>query len=246
MPLELIGVGFGRTGTDSTRVALNRLGYPCYHMREVIENRANRSHVDFWNRVAASEPGTQHDWEKVFSRYRATVDNPAACVWRELIDAYPDARVLLTLHPGGADAWYDSTVETIYAAERMWEWALLRRVWPWARRMGEMTTRLIWERFLRGTMEDRRRAIARYGEHIEEVTAAVPPDRLLVYRVTEGWQPLCDFLGEPAPNEPFPRVNDRRAARRAIQGIGRVGAWGFIAASLVALAMTVTAIARRH
>ena len=80
MPLDIIGVGFGRTGTDSTRAALNRLGYPCYHMFEVLENRANKTHLDFWKRVAESPPGTQHGWEEVFANYRATVDNPAACV----------------------------------------------------------------------------------------------------------------------------------------------------------------------
>ena len=246
MPLELIGVGFGRTGTDSTRVALNRLGYPCYHMREVIENRANRSHLDFWNRVAASEPGTQHDWEEVFAHYRATVDNPAACVWRELIEAYPDAKVLLTLHPGGPDAWYDSTLETIYSAERMWEWALLRRVWPWARKLGEMTKRLVWQRSLRGTMKDRARAIARYHEHIDEVIATVPEDRLLVYRVSEGWPPLCELLGEPVPDEPFPRVNERKAMRRTVVGVGRVGAWTVIGLAGLVVALVVRALTRHR
>ena len=57
MPLKIIGAGFGRTGTDSTRLALNQLGFPCYHMREVFGKTA---HLDFWLKVANAPAGTQH------------------------------------------------------------------------------------------------------------------------------------------------------------------------------------------
>ena len=85
MPLEIIGAGFGRTGTMSTYVALNQLGIPCYHMIEVLQNKANKGHLDFWRRVAHAPPGAKADWEKVFANYRACLDNPACCVWRELL-----------------------------------------------------------------------------------------------------------------------------------------------------------------
>ncbi len=91
MALKIIGAGFARTGTLSTQTALNLLGFPCYHMVEVLDNRANRSHLDFWCKVANPSAGTQHDWDAVFAGYTATLDNPAACVWRELVQAYPDA-----------------------------------------------------------------------------------------------------------------------------------------------------------
>jgi len=117
MALKVIGAGFGRTGTLSVYTALNTLGFPCYHMFEVLKNEDNKSHLDFWRKVfwrkvANSKPGTQHDWEQVFARYTATVDNPACCVWQELLAANPDAKVVLTLHPKGAAAWYESTMET--------------------------------------------------------------------------------------------------------------------------------------
>lgn len=121
MTLTLIGAGFGRTGTWSTFAALNRLGLPCYHMQEVILNKANKGHLDFWRKVANSPPGTQQDWSRVFGNYKATVDNPGCCVWRELMAAYPDAKVLLTLHPRGAEAWYESTIDTIYFTENVWQ-----------------------------------------------------------------------------------------------------------------------------
>jgi len=97
MSLKIIGAGFGRTGTLSTYTALKELGYPCYHMLEVIMNKENKSHIDFWNKVANDPEGKQQDWDEVFKNYTATVDNPGCCVWKELTEAYPDAKVLLTL-----------------------------------------------------------------------------------------------------------------------------------------------------
>ncbi|MBF7729159.1 sulfotransferase family protein [Pseudomonas sp. N040] len=233
MGLKVIGAGFGRTGTLSVYTALNQLGFPCYHMFEVLENKANQAHLDFWLRVANGTPGTQYDWEQVFSRYTAAVDNPACCVWRELLVAYPEAKVLLTVHPRGAEAWYESTVETIYFTETMWQFKVLERTTPFARKMGEMCRKLIWQRSHQGSMNDRAKAIAHYQQHIAEVQAAVPAERLLTYSVEQGWKPLCEFLGVPEPSTPFPNVNDRAAIKQSIGQMTR-GAYGIL--GLAALA----------
>jgi hypothetical protein len=40
------------------------------------------------------------------------------------------------------------------------------------------------------------------------VQATVPADRLLVFDVKQGWEPLCRFLDVPVPaGEPFPHIN---------------------------------------
>ena len=218
MPLKIIGAGFGRTGTWSTYHALNSLGFPCYHMIEILQNKQNRTHVDFWRKVAHAPEGTQQNWEEVFSRYEAAVDNPACCVWRELMAAYPDAKVLLTLHPRGAEAWYESTIDTIYFTETMWQSKILEWLTPF-RKFVDMSRRLIWQRSLRGTMNDRAKAIARYNAHIEEVKQAVPPEKLLIFSVDQGWAPLCAFLGVAAPAEPFPNLNDRAAIKKTIRSM---------------------------
>ena len=221
MPLRIIGAGFGRTGTLSVYTALNQLGFPCYHMFEVLENRENKSHLDFWRKVANAEPDAQHDWEQVFSRYTATVDNPACCVWRELLVAYPDAKVILTLHPRGAEAWYESTMDTIYFTETMWQFKVLEFTTPFGRKFGDMSRKLIWQRAHKATMDDRDKAIAHYHQHIEEVKAAVPADRLLVFSADQGWKPLCEFLSVPVPESEFPNVNDRKAIKKTLNGLTR-------------------------
>ncbi len=216
MPLKIIGAGFGRTGTTSLYMALGQLGFPCYHMLELAQNKANRSHLGFWHKVANTPAGTQHDWETVFANYAAAVDNPACCVWQELLAANPDAKVILSLHPRGPDAWYESTVETIYFTETMWQFKVLKTVTPFGRKLGDMLTKLVWQRSHRGTMTDRAAAIAHYQQHIETVKSAVPDDRLLVFSVDQGWEPLCRFLGVPAPDGAFPEANDRAYFKRSI------------------------------
>lgn len=237
MPLKIIGAGFGRTGTMSTYVALNQLGFPCYHMIEVLQNKANAGHLDFWRKVAHLPPGAQADWERVFANYTACVDNPACCVWRELLEAYPAAKVVLTLHPRGPDAWYESTIDTIHFTETMWQFKVLQLATPFGRKLGDMSHRLIWQRSHRGTMRDRAAAIADYHRHVEEVKAAVPPERLLVFTVDQGWEPLCRFLGVPVPATPFPNVNDRQQVLGTIADITR-GAYTIVAgAAAAALAL---------
>ena len=228
MTLKVIGAGFGRTGTLSLCSALNQLDMPCYHMFEVLENKANKSHLDFWRRVANARPGTQFPWQQVFSRYAAAVDNPACCVWRELMQAYPDAKVVLSVHPRGADAWYESTIDTIYFTETMWQFKVLQWLTPFGRKFGQMCHKLIWQRSHKGTMDDREAAIAHYHQHVEDVKAAVPADRLLVFSVDQGWKPLCEFLGVAQPEGEFPNVNDRAEIKQTIKDITR-GAYVLLA-----------------
>jgi len=234
MSLKIIGAGFGRTGTLSTFTALNALGFPCYHMMEVIMNKENKTHLDFWNNVANTPAGQQHNWEEVFGKYTASVDNPACCVWKELMVAYPDAKVLLTLHPRGPEAWYESTINTIYFTETRWQFKLLTLFVPMMAKMGNMSRKLIWQRSHKGTMENKKAAIARYEQLIEEVKAAVPPEKLLIFTVTDGWGPLCKFLGVESPGTEFPNVNDRKEVKKTLAAFTS-GAYIIIAIGVVLL-----------
>jgi hypothetical protein len=234
MTLKVIGAGFGRTGTLSVYTALNQLGFPCYHMLEVLENQANKSHLDFWRKVGNDAPGKQHDWHPVFSNYTAAVDNPACCVWRELLATYPDAKVLLTVHPRGAETWYESTLDTIYFTEKMWQFKVLKYTTPFGRKMGDMSRKLIWQRSHKGTMNNKAAAIAHYHRHIEEVKAAVPADKLLIFSADQGWKPLCDFLEVPVPETEFPNVNDRTAIKETIRGMTK-GAYTILGIGALAL-----------
>ena len=233
MTLQIIGAGFGRTGTLSTFTALNELGFPCYHMIEVLKNEENKSHLDFWRTVANSQPGTQHDWNQVFSKYTAALDNPACCVWKELLAAYPGVKVVLTLHPKGAEAWYESTIDTIYFTEKMWQFKVLEWFTPFGRKFGDMSRKLIWQHSHKDTMPDRDKAVAHYHQHIEDVKATVPPEQLLIFSADQGWEPLCKFLGVPVPESKFPNVNDRKEIKKTVREITR-GAYVILGIAMAA------------
>ncbi|RYH06482.1 hypothetical protein EON65_42805, partial [archaeon] len=106
--LLIIGAGWGRTGTTSLKAALEQLGYPCYHMLECVD----RDHSDFWNDIAN---GKIKDFDKVFReddvQFTATMDFPASLFWREILQRYPEAKVILTIRD--PESWYKSYKSTI-------------------------------------------------------------------------------------------------------------------------------------
>jgi len=198
MALEIIGAGLGRTGTLTLKLALERLGFaPCHHMTEVF---ANPGQVPFWNRAAAGETV---DWDEVYGPYRATVDWPGCHFWRELAAAYPAAKVILSRRD--AERWAESISSTILPS--LQQAGLERNAIPEGHPMG-FAGRIILEKTF-GFDFSRDNVLAAYEGHNAAVLAAIPAERLLVFEPSMGWQPLCAFLGVPAPDEPFPRTNSR-------------------------------------
>ena len=210
MPLEVIGAGLGRTGTLSLKAALEEVGFAkCYHMTEVL---ARPGHAQVWDDAARGEPV---DWEALFQGYRATVDWPGCNFYREFLRLYPRAKVILTVRDPGR--WYDSARQTIYYVRHAFPGWVTPFV-PRMRHLMRMLDRLIWDGMFGGRFEERPHAIEVFNRHSEEVRRSVPPDRLLVYEVKEGWGPLCSFLGVPVPEDkPFPHLNDAEEFRSRIR-----------------------------
>lgn len=204
MALQVIGAGWGRTGTASLKLALEMLGFdPCHHMMEVI---GHPEQIRLWQDVAAGRP----DWDAIYGGFRATVDFPGCLHWRALLARWPDAKVLLSVRP--AEEWFQSTQETIFS-KRLHE---TTRDSPF----GAMLDAVL-HRPLGAALDDRAGLIAAYERHNQAVISEVPADRLLVFNVREGWAPLCAWLGLPVPEAPFPRVNSREefAAMLAAGGL---------------------------
>ncbi len=200
MALKVVGTGFGRTGTNSLKLALEQLGFgPCHHMFEV---RDHPEQLPFWQAAARGEIP---DWDEVFADYAACVDWPGARFWREISAHYPEAKVLHSVRP--EDSWIKSVHATIYPAMR--DRAELE---PGAHRDRlDMAYEIIVAQTFGDRMDDRDHALAVFRAHSEDVRRSIPSDRLLVYDVAEGWQPLCEFLGVAVPDSPFPRMNTTAA-----------------------------------
>jgi hypothetical protein len=204
MSLSVIGAGLGRTGTLSLKLALEQLGLgPCYHMREVLEHHLE-DHLPMWTKAAAGEPV---DWSELFAGYRSAVDFPAAAFYRHVFEQFPSAKVILTVRD--KDRWFESFSATI---RRPLTEALPDNLAAW----GTMVRKAIIDRVFAGEVMDRAHVIECYERHNEEVKRTIPFDRLLVYEVSDGWEPLCEFLKVPVPDGPFPKVNTTDEFRERI------------------------------
>jgi hypothetical protein len=206
--ITVIGAGMPRTGTLSLKSALDRLGFgPSYHMFELMR-RPGR--VDGW--LAAAE-GRPVDFDALLDGYRSAVDWPASFFYRQLADAYPDAKVVLTVRD--PQRWFDSSERLLRSSHlRSMVSRPVSTLVPLVGRMNRLmshisatTFRIDHETAMRGTV-GRARAVEGFERHNAEVRRAIPADRLLVFDVREGWAPLCAFLGVPVPDEPFPHDNE--------------------------------------
>ncbi|MEE4360605.1 MAG: sulfotransferase family protein [Pseudomonadales bacterium] len=196
MALDVIGAGFGRTGTLSLKVALEQLGFrKCYHMIEVFEHP---EHIPLW---AAAHRGEPIDWDALFQGYRASVDWPSCNLWREQLARFPGAKVILSTRD--PERWYESVMNTIYPSSR----AAADAADPQRRAFGQWAMTVIWDGVFGGRMEDRAHVIGCYEKHVETVLREAPADRLLVFEAAQGWSPLCAFLEVPVPDTPYPRTN---------------------------------------
>jgi hypothetical protein len=188
MALSVIGTGFGRTGTESMKLALETLGLgPCHHMKEVL---GNPQQTTLWRSVAQ---GGRADWDEIFAGFNAAVDWPSAYFWRELSAHYPDAKVLLTVR--SPESWHASMRKTIF------------KVLETSTDPESLGSKLIGQGVFGGRFDDPAHAMAVFERNTAEVQAAFTEERLLTYHLGDGWEPLCRFLERPVPETPFPRSN---------------------------------------
>ena len=245
--MRVVGAGFGRTGTTSLKAALQELGFgPGYNLNEVFRNP---EHVGLWE--AARRPAVEEvDWEGFLAGYGVAVDWPACSFYEELMEAFPEAPVVLTVRDPAP--WYESTRSTIYGLRRLTNgplpvraaFALAGPFVPGVAGTVRLADRLVWEDTFDGRFEDRAYAMEVFERHNEAVRRRVPPERLLVFDVREGWAPLCDFLGVEAPDEPFPCLNEAREMRRRLIGLVALSAAAPAFALLTGVAATAFLVRR--
>jgi hypothetical protein len=215
-----------RTGTLTQKIALEMLGFgPCYHMVDVL---ADLDQARLWQAALDGES----PWREIFGGFGSTVDWPGGYFYRELIDTYPEAKVLLSVRD--PQQWERSVRQTVWAVRHGESLVRLMSsaqavINPRWKAYLEMIDQLLWEgrgTFASGHYEPAQ-LIERMKRHSDEVVSVVPPERLLVWNVAEGWEPLCEFLQVPVPFQPFPRTNDSREfLNRIIDGsLEALNAW---------------------
>lgn len=204
MALAVIGAGFGRTGTESMKLALEQLGLgPCHHMKEVLASPEQRA---IWRAIAG---GGAPDWDQALAGYRSAVDWPSTYYWRALSEHWPEAKIVLTLRD--SESWVRSMEKTILKT-------LKASTDP-----ASIGLTLIAARVFAGRLDDRAHLIAAYERNTAEVEAAFGRRRLLTHRLGDGWQPLCHFLGKPVPDTPYPRTNSTAEFEAMTAAMGKPG-----------------------
>ncbi|KAK1144132.1 hypothetical protein N8T08_005794 [Aspergillus melleus] len=226
VPMRVLSFGLFRTGTDSLTEALRILGYnEAYHGYQLM--LSNPRDGEMWMRALRAKfdgigkPFGREEWDKLLGHCQAVCDVPALCFAEELIEAYPEAKVILTVRD--PVEWYESILEITTVCERH---PLLYLFLPFLSAIDALCrSRFRWvlpvisrsgREILRGRLKEDGPRI--YEEHYKKIEALVPPERLLHYHVREGWGPLCEFLEQPVPDVEIPRGNTKRELRLRMQG----------------------------
>jgi hypothetical protein len=215
--MRLIGAGLPRTATLTQKVALEMLGLkPCYHMVDVFADlsQADRWRAAFDGQISAAE---------ILEGHPAMVDWPGSYYYKELMEAFPDAKVLLSTR--SPESWAKSMRDTIWPC--LYGDSLMRHMSEARRRvdrgwdvnmgmLDEMWTR---SGLLNGEETTDEWMIDAFRRHHEEVVATVPAEKLLVWSPKDGWEPLCAHLEVPVPDFPVPHINDTKEfGERIIDG----------------------------
>ena len=219
--MKVIGAGLPRTATTTTLVAFEQLGFaPCYHMRDLFADMDRA--LTLWEAVADGNP----DWEAIFGDAQSTCDYPSARYYREILDHYPDAKVVMSVR--SADGWVRSMRETIWPM--YWGDSVMyhvcqarRQVDPAWDRFIRLMMRMTWDEGTGGIAGDHRtdEGLAAIMERWNaQVQDDVPAEQLLVWNPADGWAPLCEFLEVDVPEGPVPHVNDTSAFHEGILGGG--------------------------
>jgi hypothetical protein len=223
-PMRVLVLGMCRTGTTSLSTALRKLGYTPHQMRAVL---ANPKELALWQEAVnttllspADRPASQKqmqaygkpEFDKLLSEYDVVMDIPGCVFAKQLVEAYPDARVLLTTRDYAS--WEKSMQESIWCL-CTWRVFVVARYFNITAMASLM--RLVHSLFRahNGNQYGGLKAKEAYERHYEDVRRMVPRERLLeVDPDTLSWEPLCAFLGREVPEEKFPKLQDEKAMRQ--------------------------------
>ncbi|KAJ5881229.1 uncharacterized protein N7473_012282 [Penicillium subrubescens] len=225
-PPPILCLGMARTGTASLAESLRMLGIPNVHHGTQVIGPEFQKQWSVFDRAAdaafpvlptyTGKPFTRAEWDEAFGEYGAVTDI-ASFYAMSLLNAYPDAQVILVERD--IDSWLKS-VEQVF---KPWQSKSRVRMIHWIESFIGSREGTVSLKFELGWTESNHprdiygNARAAYERHYREIRASVPPERLLDYRLEDGWEPLCRFLGKDVPDVSFPRVNEAAEYARHIR-----------------------------
>jgi hypothetical protein len=227
-PMRILVLGMPRTGTSSLCLALRKMGYTPHQMRDVL---SKPSELGLWQEAinttllpSQDRPSNQRslppygkpEFDKLLADYDVVMDLPGCVFAKELVEAYPLAKVMLTMRR--YEDWEKSMSESIWCLDT---WRLFTLCRQFSITQLAPLMRLVHSVFkvhsnnCYGGPEAR----TAFEKHYDTVRSSVPKERLLELDMDAdvGWEPLCEFLDKPVPKEPFPRLNEEKAMRSGLE-----------------------------
>lgn len=158
----------------------------------------------------------KEDFDQLLGHVSATTDAPSVLFWEELMEYYPDAKIILVERD--IEKWFDSISILLEGVLNPFGRYVLQYTDPgYYARIGGCGMR--WMEALCGSMDlqtAKANARAAYRKHYERVRDTVPRKRMLEFELAEGWEPLCKFLGKPVPSVEFPHRNEAHTTKAGI------------------------------
>jgi len=226
VPMEVLALGFSRTGTLSMREALEILGYPNpYHFSSFYDNVQD---CDMWRELLDAKfegkgTVTKEKFDGLLGHCGAVTAMPCHLFAAELMSFYPDAKIVLVERD--IESWYKS-----------WSAFLENAFNPVLPMLAKLDPQFLGRIVGVGGMgvhkqvgsatslkAAKARSKEEYRKHYALVRSLAPKDRVLEYRLGDGWEPLCKFLGKPIPNLPFPHVNDSKSNSQSFKELAQMG-----------------------
>jgi hypothetical protein len=201
--IKVICAGLPRCGTTSLKMALEVLGFDkCYHATEYFNNYIK--HDPYWIKVYSGE---EIEWDEVFEGYQSCADFPACYCYKALSQYYPDAKIILNIR--SAESWYDSMSNTIFK--------MMKEELPECfKNATDIEEKYFEKEFGNENIHNKDFMVNWYNERVSKIINEFPEERLLIFELSQGWEPLCKFLNTPIPNMPFPKLNSTEEFHKMI------------------------------
>ncbi|OJJ42882.1 hypothetical protein ASPZODRAFT_137025 [Penicilliopsis zonata CBS 506.65] len=229
-PLQVICVGLPRSATEALSCGLQKLGLETYHGWDLVFEQDGAQIQHCWNLLRRKYDGapdgdvhiTSSEFDVLIGHSEAVIDTVSSFFAVELIEAYPDAKVILNTRRD-LDKWHQSITKA-HVRRGYHSWVL------WVLHIFCADVHWLWEiyfkygfppffRSINGSAKDgiERNGKWVYRDHCNTIRGMVSKDRLLEWTVEDGWEPICSFLDRPVPDEPFPRANDFSAFQKTLE-----------------------------
>lgn len=214
--MVVLAAGLPRCATSSLQVAFEEdLGlYPCLHMSHVTPH-VDRLKTAYYCLLEEDKQKRQAMLHTLFDGYDSSSDFPGMMFVDDLIEMYPDVKIILNKR-SCADAWVKSITRTLqyFGSSQYFATCYLWSTDHWHWKVHQATYRLVKKRYGEDSIFTKR-SYERHNQWVKDVCKKYNKE-LLEWEPSMGYEPICKYLGKPVPIKRFPHANDEETVKKVI------------------------------